>query len=789
MDLLCKYPETRLELSTYCSVLQLCADTKSIKDGRKVHSLLSSNGIKIDSVLGSKLVFMYVTCGDLESGKRIFDEIANEKVFLWNFLMNEYAKIGNYRESISLYIKMRKLGIKANSHTFSCVLKCFATVRAFSEGETAHGYLLKLGFASQNTVVNSLVTFYFRFKRIDRARKLFDELVERDVISWNSMISGYVSNNLCRKALELFEEMLRRGVSADLATIICVSSACANIGTLFFGRAIHAYALKSHFENKITLNNTLLDMYSKCGDLNGAIRVFDNMTERTVVSWTSMIAGFTREGLYDKAIKSFREMKRVGIKPDIFTITTILHACACNGSLEDGKIIHNYIRENNMQSNLYVCNSLIDMYSKCGCIEEAHSVFTKMAIRDIVSWNSMIGGYSKNSLSNEALFLFVKMQTKYRPDNRTVACVLPACASLSALDKGRELHGYVLRNGLFSDQYIINALVDMYVKCGALVLARLLFDRITRKDLISWTVMIAGYGMHGFGKEAITAFGDMIKEGIEPDEISFISVLYACSHSGLLDEGWKFFNIMRNECNIQPNLEHYACIVDLLSRTGKLSKAYKFIKAMPIEPDGTIWGALLCGCRIYHDVKLAETVAEKIFELEPGNTGYYVLLANIYAEAEKWEEVKKLRERICHRRLKKNPGCSWIEIKGKVVILFAGERSYPKAKEIDKLLKKVRMRMKEEGYFPNTKYALINAGEMEKEAALCGHSEKLAMGLGVLSLPHGKIIRVTKNLRVCGDCHETAKFMSKMLGREIVMRDSNRFHHFRDGLCSCRGYW
>uniref|UniRef100_A0A2N9IUF5 DYW domain-containing protein n=1 Tax=Fagus sylvatica TaxID=28930 RepID=A0A2N9IUF5_FAGSY len=789
MELLGVSQKSELETKTYCSVLQLCAELKSLEDGKMVHSIICSNGLVVDGVLGSKLVFMYVKCGDLREGRWVFDKVANEKVFLWNLMINEYSKIGDFGESICLFRKMQELGIEVNSHTFSCVLKCFAALRNVEGGQKVHGYLLRLGFGGYNSVVNSLIAFYFKCGRVESAQKLFDKLSDRDVISWNSMISGYASNGLGKKGLEIFKEMLCLRVDVDLATIVNVLVACASIGTLLFGRALHAYAIKACFDGEGMFNNTLLDMYSKCGDLDAAIRVFEKMGKRSVVSWTSMIAGFVREGSSDGAMRLFSEMERKGVSPDLFTITSVLHACACNGSLESGRDVHTFIKEKKMDSSLFVSNALMDMYAKCGSMEDAHSVFSQMPVRDIISWNTMIGGYSKNCLPNEALNFFVDMQRVIKPNSITMACILPACASLAALERGREIHGHILRSRFFSDKYVTNALVDMYVKCGVLVLARLLFDMISSKDLISWTVMIAGYGMHGFGSEAIATFKEMRKAGVEPDEVAFISILYACSHSGLLDEGWRFFNIMRNECNIEPKLEHYACMVDLLARAGKLSKAYRFIEMMPIAPDATIWGALLCGCRIHHDIKLAEKVAERVFELEPENTGYYVLLSNIYAEAEKWEKVKKLRERIGRRGLKKNPGCSWIEIRGKVNIFVAGDSSHSQAKKIESLLKRLRMEMREEGYFPKTRYALINADDMEKEVALCGHSEKLAMAFGILSLPPGKTIRVTKNLRVCGDCHEMAKFMSKSASREIVLRDSNRFHHFKDGYCSCRGFW
>lgn len=788
MDLLCELENSNLDAKTYCSLLQLCAESKSLRYGQMVHSIMDSNGVEIDALLGTKLVFMYVNCGDLGKGRRVFDEIANEKVFLWNLLINEYAKIGNFEESVFLFRKMQELGVEPSSHTFSSIFKCFAALGGVLEGERVHGYLLRLGFGSYNTVVNSMISFYCKCGLIESACKLFDELGDRDVITWNSMISGCVVNGLAEKGLEFFKDMGSSGVSVDFATIVCALAACASSGSLTLGRAIHGHALKENFDRKLKCSNTLLDMYSKCGDLDSATRVFAKMGERSVVAWTSMIVGYTRVGLSKKAIELFLDMKRECIRPDSYTVSSILHACACNGSLQKGKEVHNYIRESNMQS-LPVSNALMDMYAKCGSMEESYRVFSEMPSKDIVSWNTMIGGYSKNGHPNEALKLFFEMQSKLKPDNVTISCILPACASLGTLNKGREIHAYILRNRLSLNHYIMNALVDMYVKCGVLVLARSLFDMIPAKDLVTWTIMIAGYGMHGFGGEAVATFKKMQHEGVEPDEVSFTCILYACSHSGLIDEGWRFYDIMKNDCKIEPKLDHYACMVDLLSRAGKLSAAYKFVKAMPIKPDATIWGALLRGCRIHHDVKLAEKVAENVFELEPGNTGYYVLLANIYAEAEKWEEVKKLRERIGAHGLRKNPGCSWTEIEGKVYIFVAGGTQHPDARKIQSLLRKLRKHMKEEGYMPKLKYALVNANEMEKEEALCGHSEKLAMAFGILNLPPGETIRVTKNLRICADCHEMARFISKTAGRQIVLRDSNRFHHFKDGFCSCRGYW
>ncbi|CAK8578567.1 unnamed protein product [Lathyrus sativus] len=686
------------DLTTLVSVLDASANIGNLSIGRALHAF----GVKAyygeEFWFNNRLLFMYGKCGDLVNARQIFDEILNDKVYLWNFMMSEYAKIGYYKGSLSLFKKMQKMGVLGESYTFTCVFNCFAELGKFEECRRVHGYIVKLGFGSNTAVVNSMIAAYFRFGDVESAQNLFYELTDRDVISWTSMINGCIVNDLSGNGLEIFVEMLVMGVNWDLITLVSVLEASANIGNLSFGRALHAFGVKACF---------------------------------------------------------------------------------------DEEVVHSCIIKSGMGSNLPVANALMNMYAKCGSVEEARLVFSHTLAKDIVSWNTMIGCYSQNSLPNEALELFSDMQKQLKPDDITMACVLPACAGLAALDKGREIHGHILRRGYFSDLRAACALVDMYAKCGLLVLARLLFDMIPQKDLISWTVMIAGYSMHGFGNEAISTFNKMRIAGIEPDESSFAAILNACSHSELLHEGWRFFNFMRNECGIEPKLEHYACMVDLLSRAGNLSKAYKFIESMPIEPDATIWGALLSGCRIHHDVKLAEKVAEHLFELEPDNTMYYVVLANVYAEAEKWEEVKRLQEKLRNRRFKQDPGCSWIEVGGKLNIFDAGNTKHPQAKRIDALLRKLSLQMKNGDY----SIKLINEDDMEKEVIQCGHSEKLAMAFGILNLPSGRTVRVTKNRRVCRDCHEMGKFMSKTTKREILLRDSNRFHHFKDGLCSCRGFW
>ncbi|KAF8653736.1 hypothetical protein HU200_061849 [Digitaria exilis] len=783
---------------TMVSVLPACAELGYELVGKVVHGYSVKSVLlwelefldsRIDAVLGSKLVFLYVKCGDMASARRAFDVMSSKSnLHVWNMLMGGYAKAGEFQESLLLFKQMHDLGITPDEHTISCLLKCITSLSLDRDGLVAHGYLMKLGFEEQCAVCNALISFYAKSNRIEDALEVFDAMPHQDTISWNSVISGCTSNGLNDEAIELFIKMWIQGQEMDSATLLSVLPACGQPCYCFFGRWLHGYSVKTGLIGETSIANAVLDMYSNCSDWHSTNKIFRSMDQKNVVSWTAMITSYTRAGLFNKVTGLLQEMVLDGIRPDVFAVTSALHAFAGDESLKQGKSVHGYAIRNGMEKLLPVANALMEMYVRCGNMEEAQLIFDRATNKDIISWNTLIGGYSRNNFANESFSLFGDMLLQSRPNAVTMTCILPAAASLSSLERGREIHAYALRRGYLEDNYTSNALVDMYVKCGALLVAQLLFDRLTKKNLISWTIMIAGYGMHGRGRDAIALFEQMRRSGVEPDSASFSAILYACCHSGLTKEGWRFFNAMRNEHKIEPKLKHYACIVDLLSHTGNLKEAFEFIESMPIEPDSSIWVSLLHGCRIHRDVKLAEKVADRVFNLEPENTGYYVLLSNIYAEAERWEAVKKLKNKIGGRGLRENTGCSWIEVRGKVYVFIADKRNHPQGDRIAEFLDDVARRMQEEGYDPMKKYALMGANDAVHDEALCGHSSKLAIAFGVLNLSEGRAVRVTKNSRVCSHCHEAAKFISKMCNRVIILRDSSRFHHFEEGRCSCRGY-
>jgi len=518
--------------------------------------------------------------------------------------------------------------------------------------------------------------------------------------------------------------------------------------------------------------------------------VFDEMLERDGISWNVMIAGCARYGHSKEALSFFLQMQQAGMKPTPFTFASTLSACASLSELEKGKQIHIHIIRDEFDSNIILGNALIDMYAKCGCLEDAVKVFDKMPERDVVSWNALIAGNSRHGKGDGALKLFSEMRCLgLKPTQCTLASLLSACASVATLGMGKQIHVHNIQTGFESNVFAGSALLDMYAKCGSIDDARRVFDNILDRNAVSWTSMIIGYAQNGCGEEALQIFEQMLLVGMKPDNITFVGVLTACSHAGLVDEAHYYFDSMSQDHSITPTVDHYTCMIDLFGRAGLLDKVEDFIDNMPFEPDAFMWGSVLGACRIHGNLKLAKLAAEHHFELEPDNAAPYVLLSNIYASNGKWEDVAEVRKIMSGKLVKKKPGCSWIEVKNSVHMFTAEDGSHPQTGEIYAMLEKLTEQMKKEGYVPDTSFVLLDVVEEQKEHLLRHHSEKLALAFGLINAPPGAPIRIVKNLRVCGDCHTAMKFVSKIVGREIILRDAIRFHHFKGGLCSCRDYW
>lgn len=549
-------------------------------------------------------------------------------------------------------------------------------------GTVVHNHIVKLGLELDSYVQSALIHMYACGKDLDAARQLFDKCSERDVVSWNSMIDGYV----------------------------------------------------------------------KCGELEQARLLFERMECRDVVSWNTMINGYGILGDLSETRKLFDEMPR---------------------------------------RNLVSWNSMLAAYSKCGDVGGARRTFDEMPQRDVVSWNAMLTCYSQSGKPNEALALFDEMQAiGIKPTEATIVSLLSACAHLGALEQGARLHSYIKDHKIALNTILSTALVDMYTKCGSLACATEVFYAIEYKDVLAWNTIIAGMAMHGYAKEAHQLFSQMQEAGVRPDDITFVAVLGACSHVGMVNEGRRLLHCMSNTYKIDPKVEHYGCVIDLLARAGLLEEAIELIETMPVEPNANAWGALLGGCRIHGNIDIGERVGKRLLELQPQHSGRYVLLSNIYSASNRWDDARKVRNLMRAKGVTKLPGLSMIELKGIVHQFMAGDRLHPESDDIYQKLSEISKQLKiSVGYLPDTKQVLFDIEEEEKEDALSVHSEKLAIAFGLIHTDPNSTIRIVKNLRVCRDCHNVSKLISKVYRREIIVRDRNRFHHFANGRCSCKDYW
>eukprot|EP01018_Ginkgo_biloba_P003198 Gb_11219 [translate_table: standard] len=673
---------------------------------------------------------------------------------------------------------------------YVCLLQLCIKKKALSEGKLVHAHMNESGFMADTFLQNTLMNMYVKCGSVVEARRCFDQMPKRDVYSWNMIIAGYARHGFSEEALTLFHQMQRTGVQSDQFTFANLLPACAKLSSLKHGMEIHEHIIKLGFQCNVFVESALVDMYAKCGNVDKARHVFDKVNQRNVVSWNTMISAYARQGLFEQALTLYQQMQVTGIQPDQFTFTSVLPACANLPALEEGMEIHEEIIRIGLHSNVFVESALVDMYAKCGSIERARHVFDKMNQRNVVSWNAMIAAYTRHELSEEALTLFHQMQrTGIQPDQFTFVSVLPACANLAALEQGMEIHEEIITSGFQSNGFVQSALVDMYAKCGNIENARNLFDKMHQRDVVCWNAMIGGYAMHGYGKEALKLFEQMQHSGINPDHVTLISVLFACCHAGLVTEGQRYFDCMSQYYHITPAVEHYVCMVDLFGRAGLLDEAEDFIIKMPIKPDATVWRCLLGACAIHHNVELGERVAERLFDLEPSNAVPYILMSNIYAAVGRWHDTAIVRRLMKQRRVKKMPGRSWIEVNKQVHAFLIGDRSHPQTHKIYAELERLSGHMKAAGYRSDTRFVLHDLEEQQKEQILSHHSEKLAIAFGLMNTSPGTTIRVIKNLRMCGDCHLATKFISKIVEREIVVRDANRYHHFNDGQCSCGDYW
>lgn len=767
-------------------LLELCT---SIKEVHQVIPLVYKHGFYDEHLFQTKLISLFCKFNCLDDAARVFDPIEDKIDTLYHTMLKGYALNSYIDDAFAFFCRMKRDGINPFVYDLTYLLKLCGDNSDLRRGRELQGQLMVNGFGSNLFAMTAIMNMYAKCREVWDAYKMFDRMPNRDVASWNAIIAGYGQNGYAKIALELLLRMQEEGQRPDGITVIAALPACADIGSLIVGKSIHGYVIRSGLDSHVNVLTALIGMYGKCRAVETARSIFDAMDSKTVVTWNVMLDGYVGIEDPEEALALFQKMLDEGIEPSDVSIMEALHACADLGDVEKGISIHKISDEFGLSSNASVMNSLISMYSKCKRVDVASELFDNLENKTRVSWNAVILGFAQNSRVKETLDYFNRMQREgIKPDSYTLVSVILALAELSILRQAKWIHGIAIRTCVDKNLFVMTALIDMYAKCGAIQTARKLFDKMDERHVTTWNAMIDAYGTHGLGKAAIELFSEMQKGTIKPNKVTFLSVISACSHSGLVEEGRYYFEIMKEEYYLEPAMDHYGAMVDLLGRAGLLNEAWEFIQNMPIEPGISVFGALLGACKIHKNINLGEKAANRLFELGPNDGGYHVLLANIYSAASMWDKVAEVQSKMDKAGIHKTPGWSLVELGNEFHTFYSGSTVHPHSKEIYDYLYSLIKKIKSVGYVPDA--SSIHDVEADvQEKLLISHSEKLAVAFGLLNTKPGVPIHIRKNLRVCGDCHNATKYISLVTGREIIVRDMQRFHHFKDGTCSCADYW
>ncbi|KZV26196.1 pentatricopeptide repeat-containing protein [Dorcoceras hygrometricum] len=610
----------------------------------------------------------------------------------------------------------------SESSLFSRILKASVQCRSLFVAQQLHSIMITGGRSRFKFWSNHLINAYAKLGVLNFAFNLFDRMPQRNVMSYNILLGGYIQN----------------------------------------------------------------------GELGAAVEVFNEMGERNSATWNAIITGLIKFEDNEEGLRLFLKMHACGFLPDAYTLGSILRGCAGLKDLNRGKQAHGYAIRSGLEFDLIVGSSLANMYMRSGCLREGGNVIQLLPVHNVVACNTLIAGLVQNGCPVGALDQYnIMKMAGFRPDKITFVSVISSCSELVTLGQGQKIHAEAIKAGAMSVAGVISSLVSMYSRCGCLDYAATVFweKEGVQEDLVLWTAMIAAYGLHGRGQEAIELFERMELQGLQANDVTFLSLLYSCSHCGLRDKGLEFFDLMLHKYGLQPQVKHHTCIVDLLGRAGRLEEAEAFIQSMPVKPDVVIWKTLLSACKIHKNADMAERICEEILKIDPQDSASYVLLANTQASAKRWLDVSEVRKTMRERMVKKEPGISWFEKKNQVHSFATGDQSHPQSEEIELYLKKLTDELKLHGYVPDTGVVLQDMDTEEKEFSLAHHSEKLALAYALMNTPDGVAIRIMKNLRVCDDCHVVIKYISIVRNREIIVRDATRFHHFKNGHCSCRDYW
>ncbi|XP_010525331.1 PREDICTED: pentatricopeptide repeat-containing protein At5g50390, chloroplastic isoform X2 [Tarenaya hassleriana] len=624
---------------------------------------------------------------------------------------------------------------------------------------------------------------------------LEDAQIRKSSLRICSQIEKLVLCNRFREAFELFEILEIRGcLQIDVRTYDALVTACIGLRSIRCVQRVFEYMINSGFEPDQPMMNRILLMHVKCGMMIEARRLFDEMPERNLVSFNNIIVGLVGFGNYLEAFRLFQMMWEEFSECDPRTFAMMFSAAAGLGSVHAGKQLHACVVKTGVGDDTFVSCALIDMYGKCGCIEDAQHVFDDMPEKTTVGWNNLVKGYALHGYSEEALCLLYEMRDSGAcMDPFTFSIVVGICTRLAKLELTKQAHASLIRRGFGSDLVLNSALMDFYSKWGRVDAARNVFDKMPYKNLISWNTLMFGYAHHGRGAKAVKLFEKMLTERVAPNHVTFLAVLSACANSGSFELGWDIFQSMMEDHKIKPRAMHFACMIELLGREGLLDEAFALIRRAPFKPTTNMWAALLDACRALGNIELGRLAAEKLYGMGPEKLGNYVVLLNLYNSTGKIEEAAGVLKTLRNKGLTIMPACSWVEVRDQTHCFLSGDGCdvYGETvkRQIYQKLDDLMEEIYENGYLPDEEKTLFPDVDENEERVLRYHSEKLALAYGLINTPGWKPLQITQNHRMCNDCHKMVKYVSFVTRREIVVRDASKFHHFKEGQCSCGGYW
>ncbi|XP_055961077.1 pentatricopeptide repeat-containing protein At3g49170, chloroplastic [Mercurialis annua] len=795
MEVMNLYSQMRWEglicnANTLAAVVSSCASLEDEFLCRQVFGHVVKSGLRTNVSVENSLISMFGALGRAQDACHVFIDMNERDTISWNSMISVYVHNSLCEESLICFHRMRHVHVHINSTTISALLSGCGSVDYIKWGRGIHSLVIKLGLDSNVCVCNTLIAMYSGAGDSEYAHLVFHRMVEKDLISWNSMLACYAQGGKCIDALEIFTRIFHEKKSANFVTFTSALAACSDSDFLTEGRILHGLVILTGLHESLIVGNALVTLYAKCGKMIEANKIFQIMSGKDEVTWNALIGGYANNGESDEAVNGFKLM-RESIPASYITIANVLGAFSSpNNLLIHGMPIHAYVVVTGLESAEYVQNSLILMYAKCGDLNSSNYIFDGLSKKNAVAWNTIMAANAHHGEMEEALKLLVKMrQAGVDLDQFSFSGCLSSAATLAMLEEGQQLQSLAVKLGFDSDPFVTNATMDMYAKCGELDDVRRIIPQPLERSRLSWNTLISSYARHGNFEMAKETFHEMLKFGMTPDNVTFISLLSACSHAGLVKEGLEYYHSMTKEFGISADIKHCVCIVDLLGRAGRLAEADAFIREMPVPPTDFVWRSLLSACKTHGNLDLGRKAAENLLKLDASDDSAYVLYSNICASTGRWDDAKTIRNEMGSNKIKKKPAYSWVKLKNTINSFGMGDQSHPQSSQIYAKLEELKKMVKEAGYVPDTSNALHDTDEEQKEHNLWNHSERLALAFGLISSPESSTLKVFKNLRVCGDCHSVYKFVSEVLGRKITLKDPYRFHHFSEGKCSCADYW